>query len=348
MVTTNQQRHFFLILLAGVVVLAFFVLEPFLIPLALGIIFSVILHPLYSRLTRVTRGRESLAAFLTVLVAVLVVGAAAGLLGARVISEAQQFFSGTEVSRGTVVSMAERAAPIIGRYIPGAEAQVAEAAANIEGYARAGVSWLAGHIGTAFAGLASALLSLFVFFVSLYYLLRDGSALRKKLIDLSPLTNIDDEMVFGRLGLAVNSVVKGQLSIAFIQSVLTGIGFAIFGVPSPALWGMVAFLAALVPSVGTALVIAPAVAFLLFTGSIGMGIGLAIWGILAVGLIDNFLAPRLISQGMQLHPLLVLLAVLGGIALFGAAGIFLGPLTLSLLFALLSLNKYLIENSQAA
>lgn len=342
-----EQRFFFFIVLAGVVVLAFFVLKPFLVPLALGVIFSVILHPVYSWLVRGTKGRESIAALVTVILTILVLLAAVSFLGARIAQEAQQFLdSNTGTSAGGLQQLAEGVSPYVQKFFPEAEEAFSNFVADLGGYLRQGISWLAQHIGVAFTSVTSALLSLFIFFVSLYYLLRDGAALKRKIVELSPLSDDDDETVLARLGQAVNSVVKGQLSIALLQSILTGIGFAIFGVPSPVLWGMVTFLAALVPSVGTALVIAPAVAYLLFTGSIGMGIGLAIWGVAAVGLIDNLLAPRLIGRGMKLHPLLVLLAVLGGIALFGAAGIFLGPLTISLLFALLSLNKYLTAASR--
>ena len=343
------QRPFFLVALSGALLLSFFVLKPFLIPLSLGIIFSVILHPVYSTISRWTGGRKSLSALATVLISIAVLLTAAGFLGAQIVQEAQGLFgNGGTVSKEGVVAFSMRLAPVLETYIPGGTAQVQALTRNLGEYAQEALSWLSQHIGTALVGITSGLLSLFVFFVSLYYLLKDGENLKRRIVALSPLSNNDDETVLSQLGLAVNSVVRGQLSIALLQGVLTGIGFWIFGVPNPALWGMVAFFAALVPSVGTALVITPAIAFLLFTGEVGMGLGLALWGFAAVGLIDNMLAPRLIGSGMKLHPLLVLLSVLGGIALFGGAGIFLGPLSLSLFFALLSLHTYLAQSSDIA
>ena len=207
-------------------------------------------------------------------------------------------------------------------------------------YAREAASWLLQHTGVAFAGIATFFLQTFIFLMTLYYLLRDGDRLKQFLIEVSPLRDTDDTIIFDKLGAAVNSVVKGKLFIGLIQGVLTGIGFAFFGVPSPVLWGFIAAVFSLVPPLGTALVTVPAIFYLFFIGDMFSVIGLTIWGIFGVGLVDNILGPKMIGRGMQLHPLLVLLAVLGGLAFFGPIGLFLGPLTVSLLVALLSLYRH--------
>ena len=125
-----------------------------------------------------------------------------------------------------------------------------------------------------------------------------------------------DETIFNKLAVAINSVIRGNLAVALIQGILTAVGFALFGVPNPTLWGSVAAIAALVPSVGTALVLLPAILFL-YWGEALSALGLLLWGATAVGLIDNFLGPKLAGRGMRLHPFLILLSILGGIAFFG-------------------------------
>ena len=100
-------------------------------------------------------------------------------------------------------------------------------------------------------------------------------------------------------------------------------------------WGVVAALAALIPGIGTALVLLPAIGYLFFTGSTGMAIGLLVWGFVAVGLIDNFLGPILVNRGVKIHPFLILLSIFGGPSFFGPIGFVLGPLIVALLFALL-------------
>ena len=111
------------------------------------------------------------------------------------------------------------------------------------------------------------------------------------------------------------------------------------------LWGGAAAIASLVPNIGTALVLAPAIGFLYFGGEVGRAVGLAIWGVLAVGMIDNFLGPILINRGVRIHPLLILLSVIGGLGLFGPVGFLLGPLVVSLLFALLDIHLETADES---
>ncbi len=93
------------------------------------------------------------------------------------------------------------------------------------------------------------------------------------------------------------------------------------------------------PSVGTALALTPAVIYLLITGNTGNAIGLAIWGALAVGMIDNFLGPKLVGSRTKLHPLLVLMSVLGGIQLFGFLGFLLGPIVMAIFVALVEIYR---------
>ena len=125
--------------------------------------------------------------------------------------------------------------------------------------------------------------------------------------------------------------------MALIQGILTAVGFTFFGIPNATLWGSVAAITALIPGIGTALVLLPAILYLYFSGETLFAVGLLLWGMTAVGLVDNFLGPKLASYGMRLHPFLILLSVFGGVGFFGPLGFLLGPLVLSLLFALIEI-----------
>jgi len=196
-------------------------------------------------------------------------------------------------------------------------------------YLQRGIDTLIRNIGSIFSSFAGILLDFFVFLVAFYFLLKDGHKLKNYIINLSPLDDSEDEMIASRFKLAISSVVKGNLVVGLIQGALTGIGFTLFGVPNAVLWGSVAAIAALLPGIGTTLVLAPAIIFLFITGNIFGSIGLLIWGTIAVGLIDNFLGPILMGRGMQMHPLLVFIAIIGGITFFGPLGFLLGPLVMS-------------------
>jgi len=222
---------------------------------------------------------------------------------------------------------------------------VNEISFDLNQYLKQGAAWLIQNFAAIFSNFAGALLNFFIFIVAFYYLLKDGQKLKKIIIDVSPLTDIEKETILNKLKLSVNSVIKGNLVIAVIQGILTSMGLTIFGVPNAILWGMAAAITSLIPGIGTSLVILPAILYLFLKGQPVNAAGLIIWGVVAVGLIDNFLGPRLIGKGMRLHPLLVILAVLGGAAFFGPIGFLLGPLTLSLFLTLFDIYFYLAKQS---
>ena len=123
-----------------------------------------------------------------------------------------------------------------------------------------------------------------------------------------------------------------------------GLGLWIFNVPNPALWGVVAAVMSLIPTFGTALVSVPAIIFLFVTGEVTSAVGLLIWATIAVGTIDNFLTPLVVGGKTNISPLLILFSVLGGISFLGPVGILLGPLTVSLLYTLISIYRNGFDN----
>src|SRR3989344_4486389 len=332
-------HYFLLILLAGALVLTYFIFQPFLAPLFLAAVFAVVLQPLYRKILSKLPLWPSLSAFITVLVSVVAILVPLSLIGTQICIEARDLYTGLRGgdARAYVQSVARDVEALIVPYVPAARGLSAQLSTNISTYAETALQWLIQHLAGAFSSAASLVLKFFLFFIALYYLLRDGEKLKDKVVELSPLRDHYDEEIANKLERAVNSVIKGNLTIALIQGVLTAIGFTIFGVPNPILWGTVAAIAALIPGIGTGLVFIPTVIFMFLTGNPGSALGLAIWGVLAVGLVDNFLGPQLIGSGVKLNPLLILLSVLGGLTFFGPIGIFLGPLSLSLLFAFLSI-----------
>ncbi|MBP9710916.1 MAG: AI-2E family transporter [Candidatus Pacebacteria bacterium] len=341
------RPYFLLLLLLGAFVLTFSIFKPFLGPLAMAAIFAVVLQPVYRRLLTAYRGRAALAAISSIFVFIVLVLVPISFVASQIVAEASGLYVYFTAGDGiaSLYGVGQQVSALISQFVPGVNINLEVLAANLDAYLTQGLEFIIGNLGGVLSGVSSFILSLFFFFIALYYLLKDGPALKKKIMELSPLRDVDEERVFGRLGLAVNSVVKGNLLIAAFQGVIATAGFTLFGLPNPVLWGTVAALSALVPAVGTSLVMVPAVLFLFATGTLTQAIGLGVWAVLAVGLIDNMLGPKLVGRGAQLHPLLILLSVLGGLALFGATGIFLGPLSVALLFALLTIHA---ESSRAS
>ena len=188
------------------------------------------------------------------------------------------------------------------------------------------------------AAIPFILLNFFVMVFVVYYLLKDSEVIAKRIKNLLPLKDSHKQHVLSRFHSIIYAVFYGNISIAIIQGILGGIGFLIFGVPSPILWGFVMALFALLPYVGTAIVWLPAGLNLVFIGylqndnsSTVKGVALIVYGIFVISSIDNFLKPKLIGIKAGVHPILVLLGVLGGLSMFGFIGLLLGPVMLALL-----------------
>ena len=320
----KSELYFLLILLVGIFILTFFIFKPFLYALVLAMVFTTVFEPVHKKALTITREKQGLAALLATVAVLIIVVAPITFLGIQIFQEATRLYSSIDV---------EDAVQNLKRFFP----IPIEFSIDINQYVRQGLNWLLQHLGSLFSNVAKVMLGVFVFLVALYYLFKDGQKLKGAVIALSPLQDIHDKTIFSKLKLAINSVIKGNLVVAFVQGILTAVGFAIFGVPNAALWGSVAAIAALIPGIGTALVLTPAILYLFLSGETLFAVGLLLWGITAVGLVDNFLGPKLVERGMRLHPFLILLSILGGIGFFGPLGFLLGPLILSLLFALLEI-----------
>ncbi len=328
----KSELYFLLILLAGIFILTFFIFKPFLYALVLAIVFATVFEPFHKKTLAITRERRGLAALLATAVVLVIVVVPITFLSIQIFQEATQLYSSL-ISNGGATNLSRDVEDVIQnlkRFFP----VPIEFSIDINQYVRQGLNWLLQHLGPLFSNVAKVMLGVFVFLIALYYLFKDGQKLKRAVVALSPLQDTHDETIFNKLELAINSVIRGNLAVAFIQGISTAIGFTIFGVPNAALWGSVTVIAALIPGIGTALVFIPVILFLFLSGKTLFAVGLLLWGMTAVGLVDNFLGPKLVERKIRLHPFLILLSILGGIGFFGPLGFLLGPLILSLLFVL--------------
>ncbi len=336
MADRKLQLNFLLILLLGVFVLTFFIIEPFLLTIILAGIFAITFYPLNKKILEYIPGQKTIASLFTVSIAVICMLIPFLFISTQIFSESVDLYTSITKSDGgknLIVSTVESVGTLLERVTPGAQNFFTTFSGNLDTYIKQGLAWVIDNLGVVLSGFSIWLLDLFIFFVALYYLIRDGDKLLKTLTKLSPLDKDDMNTIFSRLHLAVNSVIKGNLLIAILQGALVAVGFAMFGVPNALLWGAVAVITALIPGVGTGIVLLPGILYLFITHNIFGTIGLTLWGVIIVGLVDNLLRPKLVGEALSLHPLLILLSIIGGLFLFGPIGLFLGPIVMSLLFA---------------
>jgi predicted PurR-regulated permease PerM len=335
----TAELIFFWLLFGAVGVLMFAVMSPYLTPLFLAFVFAILFHPLERRLRVWLDGNRTLSSLLAVMFVLLVFLIPLVILGMLMFQEVVDIYNSFNGNGFLIFS--DIAAFIESKIRP----FYAEFAirANVDEYAKAVLSWFAQNLNTFFSGIFSFLFDLFIIVVAMFFIWRDGPKLRAFALRWSPLSDEYDKGIIAKLEMGVSSVVKGALTTAIVQGVLVGIGFQIFDVPNPVLWGVIASIAALIPFVGTALITMPAAAFLLFSGATFSGIGLILWALLCVGLSDNLLNPMLMKRGMDVHPFLILLSVFGGLAYFGPVGFLAGPITLAFFFALMDVYPVILK-----
>jgi predicted PurR-regulated permease PerM len=341
---TKYQYYFFSALLIGTCILTAVIFLPYLAPLVIAIVLSVLFRPVYRWIAKVEKGgneRNGAAAFITLVIVVVLIITPLIFIAGKISSEGQSLYVylTNEENRSNIITTLNDNVLGISQRVFGFYPDVSFENFDITHYIRNVLQWSVTNVNSIFSSAAKIVLDIFIILFAMFYMLRDGAALKRSIISLSPLSDTDDGQILGKLEQAVQSVIRGSLIVGIIQGILTGIGFMIFGIPNATLWGSLAIFAALVPGVGTALILIPGVIYLFFAGSTGMAIGLLIWAVVAVGLIDNFLGPMLMKRGIKIHQFLIFLSVVGGIMFFGPIGFILGPLVIALLFALLEIQK---------
>lgn len=332
MVHSNQEKYFFFFLLAVVLAITFLIFRPFLIVIILAISFSVAVHPLHAWFLKRVTASKALAAFLTTISFISIVGAPLVGIGLLVYEQSHSLF--------LVGNNSSLVSPIVNTVSGLAESILPEGFTfEAEEMAQNFVGTISKNLANIFASTLSTILSIFLMILSIFFFLKDGEVWKKFLVGISPMSDLYDSIILKELRSTISGVVKGYLLVALVQGILLGIGLTIFGVSNAALWGLAGGISALVPTVGTAIVAVPIIIFLYATGDTAGAIGFLVWSTLIVGLVDNLLHPIVTARKVALPPLAILFSVLGGIALFGPAGILVGPLCVSLLHTLLSLYR---------
>jgi predicted PurR-regulated permease PerM len=203
-------------------------------------------------------------------------------------------------------------------------------------------------VGSVVTGTVWFGMQLFTTFLALFFFFRDRGPALTMLRSLLPLSRSEADQAFRRVNDTIYATIYGSVVVALVQGAMGGLIFWWLGLPAPLVWGAVMGLLAVIPVLGTFVIWAPTAAILALKGDWTSAAVLAAWGTIAIGLIDNFLYPFLVGKRMRFHTLLVFLAIVGGLATFGASGIILGPLVLALADALLDVWQARTARADAA
>lgn len=330
---------FFWIIFAVTGVFAYFIFAPYLTPLFLGLVLAIVLHPLYLALSRRFKERTTLAALGTTLVTVVAIILPMLVIGSLLTQEVVNAYNVlTQSGGGALVNLTVRVNEFFQHLLPAANIRI-----DLPSIVGSFLQYIGSNLNAFFFSIVGVLFNALLMLFALYFFLRDGEKLRHFVMEWSPLPARYDENILDKLAAAVSAVVKGSLVTAVAQGAVAGIGLALFGIHGALLWSVIAVFAALIPVVGTALVTVPAALFLIVNGSILSGVLLLVYSIVLVGNIDTFLRPYLMRKNLNIHPLIILLSVLGGLSVFGPIGFIAGPVVIALFFVLLELYPQLMK-----
>lgn len=337
-----SSRVFALAAAALLAYLLYRVFEPFFGPILWATLGAFVLFPWNLRVRRAVRGRAGLAAALMTLAVGLglvlpavgiaaVFGGQAVELGQRLgrIADEYEIRTPQDLTR----------LPVFGRLVDWIASHSPIRAAQVQSSFLHGVqavlNFLLSHTRSVLVGAFGVIGNISLMLFVLFFFFRDGDQMAARTIRLIPLEASRKERLRRHVQEVTRAVVFGTLVTAVVQGALIGIAFWITGLPSPVVFGVLAMVASFVPFVGTALVVAPSVIFLFAQGVAWKWIFMLVWGVVVAGSADNFLRPALVSGRAEVGTLTAFFGVVGGLAAFGMIGLFLGPVLLALVLALL-------------
>jgi predicted PurR-regulated permease PerM len=333
--TTNESRYFLLAAILVFLGLVALLLSGFLAPLILGALLAAISHRWYGKLLLSLGDRQDLAALLILLLIVAVIILPTLLLIVFLANEAFNLFLQTQAQ----IELRDNAAATLLESISkkiNADAEAIFRTQVLPALKNFGL-YLSERLSGILSDVVELIFGFFVMLVTTFYLLRDGKSLGEFLIKVSPLKTDDEVSIFETFKKVGRAVFYGNFLSALAQGGLGALGFWIFGLDSPLLWGaMMAFLG-LIPLLGPYLVFLPATAYLYLIGQAGTAIVFLTYNFLLVSGVDNIIKPKFISEEIKIHPLLILLSILGALKIFGIIGIIYGPLIVAIFFALLNI-----------
>jgi predicted PurR-regulated permease PerM len=318
----------FLVVVASV--LFFLILWPFFGAVCWAVFITLVFWPMHQRFLRGSHGRRNMAALASVTVILLIVILPMSLLAASITQEAsvlvEKMRSGeiqvSQYFERFMAALPEWARSILHRFGLGDLALLQKKLMTTLTTSGQALTQRVVGIGQVTLDFVVAF---FLMMYTLFFLFRDGEQITQSISRSIPLHPQHTRRLLQQFATVVRATVKGNIVLALVQGALGGIAFAVLGLPGAILWGAVMALLSLLPAVGAALVWAPVAGYYFLSGEALKGFGLVVWGTLVIGLVDNFLRPRLVGKDTRMPDYLVLIATLGGIAIFGLNGFVIGP-----------------------
>lgn len=340
----NIPGYFLLIILAVSLYFGYIIFRPYLSVIIMAAIFALLFFPIYKWIRSKTKGRDGIAAFLTVMIFVLIILIPLGNFVALLVKESIETYPILEAqfSNGQVNVALDQALSTIqwaqDTYLPFLDENSVNIKSMLLDLGSAFTTFIIRNANVLVVGTTNFFVSLFFMLITMYYLFKDGEYFVERLMHLTPLSDKYDRKLFDKFRDVSKSTILSSLVTAIIQGILGAIAYFFVGVPVLFL-GVATGIASLIPIVGTALVWVPVVIVLAVSGHWFSAGFLLLWGVVIIAMSDNLIRTKMIESKSKIHPLLVFFSIFGGLKLWGVLGIIFGPLVLAILLTVIHIYE---------
>jgi predicted PurR-regulated permease PerM len=328
----------FLLLTVGVSLAFAWILWPFFGAVLWATVIAILFTPLYRRLSDSMRQRRNLAALATLTIILVLVILPLTLVTASLLQEAAGVYAriqSRDLTLGQYFEQVYQALPawatsLLGRFELTSLPAVQE---RLSAGLMQGSQFLGGQAINIGQNTFDFLVEFFLMVYLLFFLLRDGDELSRRIKEAIPLRKEHQRALLDKFTIVIRATVKGNIAVALLQGALGGLIFWFLGIHAALLWAALMAILSLLPAVGAGLVWFPVAIYLLATGAVWQGVVLIAYGVLVIGLVDNVVRPILVGQDTKMPDYVVLIATLGGIAIFGINGFVIGPVIAAMFIA---------------
>jgi predicted PurR-regulated permease PerM len=326
-----KEKKIFLFLLAGLFgVIAFLMAEPFTGYIIGAALLAFLLYPMHRRISRFIP--DQISGFLVVIIGITVLIVPFLFAVMAVFEDTRDIVN--DVNRTEFIDTSEveqRVFDLTGREI--------DVEQNAEEFFNRFTTASLGGFSEFIRFFTHFTIGITIMMFLMYYLIVDGKEFVDWMKAIIPLSGDIQDSLFEEIEMTSWAVIKGHVMVAIIQGLVAGLGLYLTGVPNYFFWTFVMILLGFIPIFGTFLIWGPAAVYLFVIGEVSSAIFLAIYGTVIVSLTDNIIRPFAVDRGSNLHPAVILIGVVGGVYLFGAVGLFIGPIILGIFKSVLLVFK---------
>jgi predicted PurR-regulated permease PerM len=334
----KMQSIFFFGLIGILSIAMLYLFGPFLYPIFWAAVIAVMFYPVHSRIQTRLKHKTG-TALISIVLIFIIIFIPLSALSALLVNESLDLY--TRVSSSTLFQHPADVSNWI------AQTPLAPYVDHIRTdwttYATRATQWISSTLFTSVTTITQNsvrfLLMFFVMMYTLYYFLKDGPRILNRLMHLSPLGDRYEQMLYDKFTSTTRATLKSTLIVGGIQGFLSGILFWITGIEGAFIWGVIMVIIAIIPAIGTPVVLVPAAIIMLALGNVWQGVVLLV-GAALISVLDNLMRPPLVGKDIQMHPLIVFFATLGGLILFGISGFVIGPIIAALYISIMSIYDH--------